>query len=223
MIVSIRCLPSAMRRGVTKTVLALIALCCTGAFLASDSDAATLISLPTGAVAQVDQTLISDAQLRRARSQVMARQGSRPRPGTAGYTLVNIEALGDLLDRLWIQGEAAERGVSVSRREVSRQLKRIRKRNFPTAKKFRSFLKLSRFTRKDVLVSVRLQLLSTKIQKQVAAGCTSKAQQQAAFAAYIDAYRLKWRARTTCRSDLATDRCSNGPMPQPKAAGPAPC
>lgn len=101
--------------------------------------------------------------------QAAIRQGLKtiPKPGTTQYTQLRNQAMGDLLDAAWIEGEAKDRHIAVTDREVQDQLSQIKKQNFPTAAAFDRFLKRSGFTPYDVEQRVRLQLLSQRIQQQI--------------------------------------------------------
>jgi parvulin-like peptidyl-prolyl isomerase len=98
-----------------------------------------------------------------------------PKPGDKQYEDLKNAALGDLLDMVWIQGEAADHGVSVTKSEVDAQLDQIVTQNFSCpkdqdpfdCKELQQFLDSSHFSEDDVLERVKLQLLSTELQKQI--------------------------------------------------------
>jgi parvulin-like peptidyl-prolyl isomerase len=90
-----------------------------------------------------------------------------PEPGSDKYEELRDGALGELLEPIWIRGEAEELGVKVTDKQVEDELTQIKKQNFPTAAAYAKFLKESKFTQEDVLDRVELQVLSTAIQEQV--------------------------------------------------------
>jgi foldase protein PrsA len=98
-----------------------------------------------------------------------------PKPGDPQYEDLRNSAIGDLLDAAWIQGEAADRGISVSTRQVDAQLNQIVSQNFACkkgqdpfqCKELQQFLATSHFSKDDVLTRVKLQLLSNELQKQI--------------------------------------------------------
>ena len=98
-----------------------------------------------------------------------------PKPGDPQYEDLRNSAIGDLLDAAWIQGEAADRGISVSKRQVDAQLNQIVSQNFACkkgqdpfqCKELQQFLATSHFSKDDVLIRVKLQLLSNELQKQI--------------------------------------------------------
>ena len=112
---------------------------------------------------------ITKEEFDRALEQTAARAGINevPKPGAPQYEELKQAAIGDLLDTVWIQGEAAEQGVSVSDRQVQDQLEQIKSQNFRTEKEYQQFLERSAFTQEDVDLRVELQLLSDDLQQQV--------------------------------------------------------
>lgn len=127
-------------------------------------------SVPDGAVAIVDGEEISQEDFDRALEQAAARQGldQVPAEDNAQYEQLSQEALGDLLDIAWITGEAEERGIEASEREVEQQLQQTIDQNFKNRQEYENFIRDSGFTQEDVDLRVKLQILSTKIQEGVA-------------------------------------------------------
>jgi parvulin-like peptidyl-prolyl isomerase len=131
-------------------------------------------SVPAGDVALVQHVpeeigLISEADFKRALLQqaAQAKVDGTPKPGDDKYEELKTAALGELLDTIWIQGEAEELGISVTPKQIAAELAQIKKTNFKTEAEFQEFLKTSRFTDADVLARVKLQLLSTQIQEAI--------------------------------------------------------
>lgn len=131
-------------------------------------------SVPDGDVALVESVPddvgnVSEADFRRALLQQAAQGGLKkpPKPGEKKYEELKEAALSELLDTIWIQGEAEELGLSVTPKQIATELEQIKKQNFKTDAEYQKFLKTSRFTKADVLDRVRLQLLSTQIQERI--------------------------------------------------------
>jgi parvulin-like peptidyl-prolyl isomerase len=131
-------------------------------------------SVPEGDVAKVenvpeDISTISEAEMKRAvLQQAAAGQLKKiPKPGEDKYEELQTAALGELLNTIWIQGEAEELGIAVTPKQIQDELAQIKKQNFKTEAEFAQFLKTSKFTKEDVLTRVKLQLLSTQIQEQI--------------------------------------------------------
>ena len=132
-------------------------------------------SVPAGDVALVEGVPsslghVSEAQYKRSFLQSAAQAGLKklPKPGEKQYEELKKTALGSLFDTIWIQGEAEELGITATPKQVATQLAQIKKQNFKTEAEYKKFLKTSHFTQADVDNRVKLQILSTQIQQQIA-------------------------------------------------------
>jgi parvulin-like peptidyl-prolyl isomerase len=132
-------------------------------------------SVPSGDVAIVthvpaDAGMISEAEFTRALLQQVAsgKLKKTPKPGEKKYEELKTAALGELLDSIWIAGEAEELGITATDKQIATELAQIKKQNFKTAAAYQEFLKTSHFTQADVNKRVKLQVLSTKIQEVIA-------------------------------------------------------
>jgi parvulin-like peptidyl-prolyl isomerase len=135
-------------------------------------------SVPSGDVAIVEDAPegignISQEDFDRAYAQQIA-QGitqkklkKAPKPGSDKYEELREATLGELLDQIWLQGEADELGLTVTDKQVEDELATVKKQNFPTAAAYEKFLKDSKFTQEDVDDRLRLQLLVTQIQEAI--------------------------------------------------------
>jgi foldase protein PrsA len=83
------------------------------------------------------------------------------------YKSLQQEVLGFLISSNWVLGEANSLGVKVSDQEVKKQFEKIKNQQFPKAAEFQKFLKTSGQTVSDLLLRVKLNLLSSKIQQKV--------------------------------------------------------
>jgi hypothetical protein len=146
---------------------------------------------------------------------VSAGRRSAPGPGDAGYEKIKVIAVRNLLERAWIVGLASEWGLSVTHRQVSREVARVKKESFKNGAEFRGFLKETNYTRRDVNERVEIQMLSARLQwrlsRRIRKETSSKSEEQRAFAEFVDEFVEKWRGRTVCAPDYAISRCSNGP------------
>lgn len=214
-------------------VVAIVVISSSGSDDSSASPSSSLPSadeLPVKTVAVVSgvrgsaQT-ITTADLERAISQAAAQKElkSAPIPGDPKYKEIEEAGLGEILDATWIQGQAAEMGISTTGGEVAEELANVTDEDFKTEKEYQDFLKTSLFTEADVLDRVELQLLSTKIQEQISDGAEGgKDAREEAFAEFVTAYQTRWRARTVCAEPYVIERCSNGPEPKEPSSSPAP-
>jgi foldase protein PrsA len=84
------------------------------------------------------------------------------------YKTLKQEVLGFLISSSWVAGEAKSLGVKVSDKEVKKQFEKIKNQQFPKAAEFEKFLKSSGQTVSDLLLRVKLNMLSQKIQQKIA-------------------------------------------------------
>ncbi len=84
------------------------------------------------------------------------------------YKSLQQEVLGFLISSSWVLGEAESLGVKVSDAEVKKEFEKIKSAQFPKSEEFKKFLATSGQSVSDLLLRVKLNLLSSKIQKKVA-------------------------------------------------------
>jgi len=84
------------------------------------------------------------------------------------YKTLRTEVLGFLLSSNWVLGEGSSLGVKVSDKEVKKQFTKIKEQQFPKAEEFEKFLATSGQTVSDLLLRVKLNLVSQKIQQKIA-------------------------------------------------------
>lgn len=86
------------------------------------------------------------------------------------YDALRNQVVGLLVSYKWIQGEADKQGVKVTDAEVKKSFDTQRKQNFPKDADFQKFLKTSGQTLDDIMLRVKLDLLSQKIRDKVIKG-----------------------------------------------------
>lgn len=129
-------------------------------------------SVPSGAVAVVEDApgdlgTVTEEDLKRAVEQAAGAAGQKvPKAGTPQYEELEETTFGELLDRIWIQGEADEMGISVTPQEVSDKLEQQKKQAFKTEAEYQEFLKKGNFTQADVEERIKLGMLTEQIQKE---------------------------------------------------------
>jgi foldase protein PrsA len=126
-------------------------------------------SVDSDSVAVVDGDQIPKSDFDAALQQAVTRQQlpEAPAEDSPEFEALRDEAMNQVLDVAWILGEAEERGVEVSDREVQQEFEQTKNENFKTEQEYQDFLKESGFTQEDIDERVKLQLLSTKIQDQI--------------------------------------------------------
>lgn len=134
-------------------------------------------SVPAGAVAKVegvsaDIATVSQAEFEKSLSQQSAQSGQKkpPKEGSKRYEELRSAAVTELLNQVWIRGEAEELGISVTPKQVETELAQIKEQNFKVPGSYKEFLKNSNFTPADVEERVEVQVLSTQIQESVRNG-----------------------------------------------------
>jgi foldase protein PrsA len=83
------------------------------------------------------------------------------------YKSLQQEVLGFLISSNWVLGEAKSLGVKISDKEVKKQFEKIKTQQFPKPAEFEKFLATSGQTVSDLLLRVKLNLLSQKIQQKI--------------------------------------------------------
>lgn len=133
-------------------------------------------SIPDGDVAQVEDVPdeianVSKESVDRAIAQQVAQSEEKkaPKPGSDRYEEIKSAAVTELIERIWLQGEAEELGISVTEKQVENELDQIKEQNFPTPKAFKEFLETSNYTREEVDALVELQVIAGQIQERVTA------------------------------------------------------
>jgi parvulin-like peptidyl-prolyl isomerase len=142
-------------------------------------------SIPSDAIAVVDDApngTVTQDQYKAALFQAVPRLGLQSLPSTTSpqFAQVKDAAISDLLLQRWIEGEAADRGITASSSVIQDKLKSIVKTQFNgSQKQFDAFLKQSHFSQADALERVRLQVLSTRVQNAVLPKQPPKVSQEA--------------------------------------------
>jgi foldase protein PrsA len=83
------------------------------------------------------------------------------------YKSLQTEVLNFLIGLEWVLGEAPAKGVKISDAEVHKQFIKIRTQQFPSAAEFEKFITNSGQTVSDLLLRVKYNLASQKLQQKV--------------------------------------------------------
>jgi hypothetical protein len=113
-----------------------------------------------------------------------------------------------LLTAGWMAGEARERGIRVSDAAVRRRFTRQKHATFRTPEGFRKFLQESGQTVADIEYRVRVDILSERIRKDAESTGTARSRRHA-FAVFLRRFRVKWKARTSCRPEYTAAECGS--------------
>jgi foldase protein PrsA len=83
------------------------------------------------------------------------------------YKSLQQEVLGFLVSSAWVLGEANSLSVKASDKDVKKRFAQIKEQQFPKPAEFEKFLSNSGQTVSDLLLRVKLNLLSSKIQQKI--------------------------------------------------------
>lgn len=83
------------------------------------------------------------------------------------YKSLQAEVLGFLISSSWVLDEGKSLNVKLSDKEVHKQFEKIKTSQFPKASEFEKFLQTSGQTVSDLLLRVKLNLLSQKIESAI--------------------------------------------------------
>ena len=93
------------------------------------------------------------------------------------YTALKQQVLGFLISSDWVIGEASDQGIKVSDQEVEQKFTELKKRQFPKEEAFRKFLASTGQSVPDLLLRVKLNILSQKVRQKIAkTGTVTQAQ-----------------------------------------------
>jgi hypothetical protein len=136
---------------------------------------------------------------------------SSPTPTTASPEAIRKKALAFLITAAWLQGEAADRGISVSSTEVDAIYRRLLGGNAGQA--FAATMRQRGMSSADEQFQLRIAQLAFKLEREVTSGAQhiSAAQRRQRISAFVAAYRQRWKQRTTCRPGYVIAECRNGP------------
>jgi foldase protein PrsA len=96
------------------------------------------------------------------------------------YKSLLSEVLGFLISSQWVIGEGGALGVKVSDAEVKKRFEQIKAQQFPKPAEFEKFLASSGQSVSDLLLRVKLNLLSSKIQQKIVKAKSNVTQAQIA-------------------------------------------
>jgi hypothetical protein len=127
------------------------------------------------------------------------------------YRKLELKALYLLITYRWVAGEAAELGVSLTKDEVSRALEALERSQSSGAQGFRRYSTATRATVADLALSIKLNLLTTKIQARLESKAAERRltarERQQALNRFGVAFRARWTARTDCTVGYVVPLC----------------
>ena len=153
-------------------------------------------------------------------------RAERRATGVTNRSSAGEEALRQLLEEVEVEAETERLGIHLEQRRVTKAFRQIKQHDFPSIASFHDYLRRVRLSEAESRRRIEVQILSERIEEHVLDG-VPESRRSVAMGHWADWYLGKWRARTNCRQNLATDRCSNGPPLSREtdsgfAGGPAP-
>jgi hypothetical protein len=118
------------------------------------------------------------------------------------------QVMGFLISAEWVTGEAAALHIDLSPATVRRRFDQLSRQQFSKPARFRAFLRSTGQTLGDLLFRVRLSMLTTRIQTQVAGHGSARAKQRR-LERFLGQFKSKWEAQTYCESLYATPNCGH--------------
>lgn len=110
------------------------------------------------------------------------------------------EVMGFLISSDWVLGQAQELHITATDTEVRHTFDSIRYQQFPHEREFKKFLKSSGQTVEDLLLRVRLNILSSRIQRHVIKHGRS-------LNHFVVQFRRRWSGRTYCQKAYFVEDC----------------
>ena len=136
-------------------------------------------------------------------------EGASSKHAPATATEVVSEVMGFLISSDWVLAEAREQGIVVSEAVVRRAFDRISHQQFPRRGEFKKFLRQTGETVADLLLRIRLNLLSQRIQSEVVAGHHGERARQQALKRFAEGFKARWMAQTYCEPAYAVADCGH--------------
>ena len=117
----------------------------------------------------VDDGSITEEDLQAGIEQAAAQSGAQqvPAEDDPQYAALRDQALQSLILAVWVKGEAADRGITVTPEDIDAELEQIKKQSFSSEEEFNKFVEQSGFTDEDVLEQVELTLLRDELEAEV--------------------------------------------------------
>lgn len=130
------------------------------------------------------------------------------RLGAAPTRMEMTTTMGFLISTDWVIGEAASLHIEASAAEVRRKFDQLRRQQFPRPARFKKFLKRTGETVADLLLRVRLSMLTARIQQRVAGHGSTRARQHA-LARFVEHFDHKWKTQTYCETRYKVRDCGH--------------
>jgi hypothetical protein len=142
-------------------------------------------------------------------AEIAEHSGPAHRPPALAPDRTEMEQVLDfLISAEWVLGEAKDLGVKVTDEEVARHFDQLKRQQFPKNAEFQKFLASTGQTVSDLMLRVKLSMLSERIQKHVVGHATARSQQRALMR-FVKHFQRKWKAQTYCEPQYEIQDCGH--------------
>ncbi|MGN6587751.1 MAG: peptidyl-prolyl cis-trans isomerase [Solirubrobacterales bacterium] len=131
-------------------------------------------SVPSGDVAKVqgvsdELANVSKKEFDKAleRQVAGAKLKKPPAPGSKKYEELKEAVVTELLEAIWIRGEAEALGIKITSKQIEEELAQVKKTSFPSESAYKKFLKESKLSEEDVSNIIETKALGTAIEGQI--------------------------------------------------------
>jgi hypothetical protein len=135
---------------------------------------------------------------------------SKPHPLPVRQTIDAVMSF--LITGDWVIGEAARLGISVSEETVRRGFDRLRREQFPHPREFRRFLRETDQTIADLLLRVRLEILSRALRKRLTHPLPNDLQKTQSE--FVNGFKVRWQPQTVCAKAFTVPDCGSTQEPR---------
>jgi hypothetical protein len=126
--------------------------------------------VPAGAIAVVEGVpdgSVNQVDYRRnfARRLAESPRKGTPKAGSGEYEGLQTAAIGELLQRIWLRGEAEEHGISS--KEIENKVAEFKRNSWPTQKALRKFLKTFHYTAEELDGKIEARVLADLVNEKL--------------------------------------------------------
>lgn len=139
----------------------------------------------------------------------IARRSEGPSKHPQSMGTIVQQVMGFLISADWVLGEAQDRNIVVSETAVRHRFDHLRAQQFPKRREFKRFLEQSGQTVADLLLRVRLNMSSERLQKLAMAGHHGAHSREHALERFVHDFKAKWTAQTYCAPAYAVQDCGH--------------
>lgn len=123
------------------------------------------------------------------------------------YATVEREALGYLITVMWSEGQAKERGYTITAADIAERIAQTQRESYPKRDAFANYLVSKGWTRADLNVIVRRNLLEGEVLKALEAKAGKGPKSEGTLASLLEENARKWTSKTSCSTGYVVQQC----------------